>query len=56
MPTGLRASIVRICNIQRRTLGTGFVVAGDGLIATCAHVVQGAGAGRYHACRLPRHR
>jgi serine phosphatase RsbU (regulator of sigma subunit)/AAA+ ATPase superfamily predicted ATPase len=41
----LTAGIVRVLGLKGETAGTGFVVAEDGLIATCAHVVDGAGAG-----------
>ena len=39
-PTG----IVRIVASDKRTAGTGFLVGGDGLIATCTHVVDEARA------------
>ena len=41
----LPTSIVRILGSDGNTVGTGFVVTADGLIATCAHVVRSAGAG-----------
>jgi HEAT repeat protein len=44
MPESLTAGIVRILNAKGQTMGAGFVVARDGLIATCAHVVAAAGA------------
>jgi len=37
----LDACVVRITNANGETLGTGFLVSGDGRIATCAHVVEG---------------
>jgi WD40 repeat protein len=40
----LDSSIVRIVTPNRMTAGTGFVVSKDGLVATCAHVVEDAGA------------
>lgn len=39
----LEQSVIRILNIQDKTVGTGFVVA-DHLAVTCAHVVQAAGS------------
>ena len=44
MRADLAAGIVRILNQKGATVGTGFVVSEDGLIATCAHVVEAAGA------------
>lgn len=41
----LSAGIVRILTSDGRTAGTGFVVAKQGLLVTCAHVVTDAGAG-----------
>jgi len=35
------ACTVRITDAQGKTLGTGFLVSTEGLIATCAHVVRG---------------
>lgn len=37
----LDASIVRVTNAEGETLGTGFLISDDGLIATCAHMVEG---------------
>jgi WD40 repeat protein len=45
MAVDLRASIVRILDSDGETAGTGFVVTVEGLIATCAHVVELAGSG-----------
>jgi WD40 repeat protein len=45
MPNDLQKSIVRILDDRGHTRGTGFLVSDKGLIATCAHVVQYAGAG-----------
>jgi hypothetical protein len=45
MPRDPRAGIVRILHAAGDTVGTGFVVSADGLVATCAHVVRDAGAG-----------
>jgi len=46
MSVDLTAAIVRILNPGSLTVGTGFLVTDDGLVATCAHVVRAAGAGR----------
>lgn len=40
MTRDLTAGIVRILRPDGTTSGTGFLVSGDGLIATCSHVVQ----------------
>src|SRR5947209_2495728 len=40
----LRDGIVRILKPNGETAGTGFVLATDGLIATCSHVVQSSEA------------
>ncbi|MBE7557287.1 MAG: serine protease [Anaerolineales bacterium] len=40
---GLTTSIVRIIKIAGDTIGAGFILTDDGLIATCAHVVANAG-------------
>jgi len=45
MNVDLTAGIVRVLAPAGATAGTGFVVTDDGLIATCAHVVQGTGPG-----------
>jgi tetratricopeptide (TPR) repeat protein len=36
----LKAGIVRILDQNNATVGTGFLVTDDGLVATCAHVVE----------------
>jgi S1-C subfamily serine protease len=56
MNVELTAAIVRILNPSHSTVGAGFLVTGDGLIATCAHVVEAAGAGQRCGHRLPRRR
>jgi len=55
MTEGLTAGIVRILDSEGKTAGTGFVITDDGLIATCAHVVQGAGAGPGDTVRVVFH-
>ena len=45
MSVDLKAGIVRILKPDGETAGAGFVASDDGLIATCAHVAQLAGAG-----------
>ena len=42
MPTNLETCLIRVCNAQGETKGTGFVVS-DNLAVTCAHVVAGCG-------------
>jgi WD40 repeat protein len=42
----LRQAIVRILKRSGDTAGTGFVIAETGLIATCAHVIEGGGWSR----------
>lgn len=44
MSIELAASVVRILRPDGTTAGTGFVTSDKGLIATCAHVVEGTGA------------
>jgi len=48
----LTAGIVRILTPEGSTAGTGFVVTDDGLVATCAHVVEACGAGPGERARL----
>ncbi len=55
MSVDLKAGIIRILKPDGSTAGTGFVVTHDGLIATCAHVVQYAGAGSGDTVRLVFH-
>lgn len=45
MAIQVTAGIVRILNRADSTVGTGFVVHKEGLIATCAHVIASAGYG-----------
>ena len=42
MSNDLTAGVVRILDSANATVGTGFVVTNDGLIAACAHVVAQA--------------
>jgi S1-C subfamily serine protease len=51
----LTTAIVRILDQHGQTAGTGFLLTGDGLIATCAHVVRSAGAGPGEIVRLVFH-
>lgn len=44
MTTDLTVGIVRILDSNNQTAGAGFVLTAEGLIATCAHVVESAGA------------
>lgn len=44
MTIDLKAGIVRILQPNGTTAGAGFIVVDDGLIATCAHVVEAAEA------------
>jgi S1-C subfamily serine protease len=55
MTADLTAGIVRVLARDGTTSGTGFIITDDGLIATCAHVVQGAGAGPGHTVRVAFH-
>jgi len=41
----LRLAIVHILNPRGATIGAGFVLSEDSLIATCTHAVQAASAG-----------
>ncbi len=43
MSTDWTEGVVRILTPNGQTVGTGFVITTDGLIATCAHVVEAAG-------------
>jgi hypothetical protein len=52
MNIDLTAGIVRIIRPDGETAGTGFLVTDNGLIATCAHVVEAAGAGPGERVRL----
>jgi len=55
MSNDLSTGIVRILDSTGVTAGTGFVVTEDGLIATCAHVVRGAGVGPGNTVRVAFH-
>ena len=55
MSVDLKASIVRVARPDGTTVGTGFVVAGNGLIATCAHVVEAAVDGPEDSVRMVFH-
>lgn len=44
MTVNLIAGIVRILDSANQAVGAGFVLTTDGLIATCSHVVESAGA------------
>jgi hypothetical protein len=55
MSIDLVAGIVYILDFNRQTTGTGFVVTDDGLIATCAHGVEAAGAESGKAVRIVFH-
>lgn len=52
MTIDLKPAIVRILSPDGTTGGAGFVVTDDGLVATCAHVVEAAGAGPGERVRL----
>jgi hypothetical protein len=45
MSEDLTTGIVRILTADDTTAGTGFVVTDDGLIVTCAHMMENTGAG-----------
>jgi hypothetical protein len=51
----LKAGIVRILKSDGSTAGTGFVVSEEGLIATCAHVIQFTGGRPGDTVRLVLH-
>jgi WD40 repeat protein len=55
MKAELTRSLVRILDAAGETAGAGFVLTGDGLIATCAHVIVQAGAGPGDMARLVFH-
>jgi hypothetical protein len=44
MSIDLQSSVVCLLDTEMATIGTGFVVSFDGLIATCAHVINAAGS------------
>jgi hypothetical protein len=45
MTVDLRSVVVRVLDLQGVTAGTGFLVDDEGLLVTCAHVVDLAGSG-----------
>ncbi|HUV91275.1 MAG TPA: serine protease [Anaerolineae bacterium] len=51
----MTAGIVRTPNSASTTAGTGFIVSTDGLIATCAHVVEAADGGPGDTVRVVFH-
>jgi len=55
MSDDLTTGIVRILTPDGSTAGTGFIVSDDGLIATCAHVVEACGAGPGDTVRIVFH-
>ena len=55
MNADLQAGIVRVIGPDGETAGTGFVVTDEGLIATCAHVAENAGAGPGDTVRVAFH-
>ncbi|MBE9507992.1 MAG: trypsin-like peptidase domain-containing protein, partial [Chloroflexi bacterium] len=55
MNVDLTAGIVRIIRPDGETAGTGFLVTDDGLIATCAHVIEAAGANPGDTVRVAFH-
>src|SRR5215470_19756986 len=55
MRFNLGHAIVRVLKLNGMTAGTGFVVTDDGLVVTCAHVVEYAGAGPGSTVRLIFH-
>ena len=55
VPLDLTVGIVRILYPSGSTAGTGFIVHRDGIIVTCAHVVQDCGAGPGDTVRLAFH-
>ena len=55
MPNKFTTGIVRIIHKIGVTVGAGFVVTDDGLIVTCAHVIEKAGAGPGESVELIFH-
>ena len=55
MAVDLTAGIIRILDQHGDTVGTGFVLTNDGLIVTCAHVIESAGTKPGDTLRLVFH-
>lgn len=55
MNVDLKTGIVRVLKPNGETAGAGFVVTDDGLIATCAHVVEAARVGPGEVVRIILH-
>ncbi|MCQ3974872.1 MAG: hypothetical protein DPW09_15635 [Anaerolineae bacterium] len=51
----ITTGIVRVLDSHGQTAGTGFVLTNDSLIATCAHMIESAGAGPGETVRLRFH-
>lgn len=54
MPQNLEVSLIRVCNADGETKGTGFVVS-DNLAVTCAHVVEDSDSGPDQSVKVVFH-